>query len=310
MWWRLMRHAWWHAHSLGIPLLLVAWAAGRILGYRTDRWVLLFFLPSLLVAFLGAYGFWHTRRRVPRAQSALTLLLTLLAIADFARDLRWHPVTPPSPNALRVIHWNIAHARAGLPRTLEHLAEFRPDLVLLSECRHRDDLAEVARATLGLEHVFHDQGMAVLSRHPFTPRGTITLNDSARCWQARLETPRGLLDLVLVDLVSHPFLNRNKPLHTLADWVAQRDTRIPLLIAGDFNTPRTASAFQPLRAHLLHGYEVAGRGWPYTWPLPIPVFSLDHLWVSTGLQIANYRLVASTRSDHLRQLAEIEILQP
>jgi vancomycin resistance protein VanJ len=307
MLWRLARRSWWHAHALGVPLLLMAWAAGRVLGYRTDRWVLLFFLPSMLVALVGLYGFWHTRRRVARLQSGLTLLLSILAAADFVRDVRWHAATPASPNALRVAHWNIAYARAGLPRTLEQLAEFRPDVVFLSECRYRDDLAEVARTTLGLDHAFHDQGMAILSRYPFTPQGTVSLNRSARCWWARLVTPMGTVDLVTVDLVSHPFLNRNDPLRALADWVARRDPTVPLLMAGDFNTPRNASAFQPLRAHLQNGYEIAGRGWPYSWPLPLPLYSLDHLWISPGLHIQNYRLRASFRSDHLRQLAEVEI---
>lgn len=288
-----------------VPALAAAWGLGQLLGDRPDKWTLLFFIPAPLVAFAGLAWCWTMRPRVPRGLWWPALLLSLWALGAFLSDFRWHPPASPRGPALRVVHWNIAHVRFGLERVLDELAPGQPDLVLLSECRHVTNLADLARARLGLPHAFHDQGMAMLSRHPFTPRGTITLN-SARAWWARVETPAGALDLVVADLVSHPFLNRREPLNALAAWVAARTSTAPLLLAGDFNTPRDARSFRPLRAHLRHAYGTAGRGWPYSWPLPVPLYSIDHTWFSPGLIVRNYRLQPSRLSDHLRQVMDVE----
>lgn len=298
--WRLV------ARSL-VPALTVAWGLGQLLGDRPDRWTLLFFIPALLVAVTGLAWCWVMRLRVPRGLWWPNLLLALWALAHFGADLRWHPRATSDPPNLRVVHWNIAHVHFGLQRVLDELAPGQPDLVLLSECRHATNLADLARARLGLPYTFHDQGMAVLSRYPFTPQGTIKLT-SARAWWSRVETPAGALDLAVVDLVSHPFLNRREPLDALAAWVANRTSPAPLLIAGDFNTPRDARSFRPLRAYLQHAYETAGRGWPYSWPLPVPLYSIDHTWYGPGLTVRNYRLEASPWSDHLRQVMDVEIL--
>ena len=306
--WARFNAAWKLGGHLSAPILGLAWLVGFILGARNDVLIWFYYLPAPAVALYIACWLLIHRRHARTAGFVLTLLLGLLATGKMlVQDLRWHrPVAPP-PGALRVVHWNVAYARFGRQPTLKRIERHQPDLVFLSECRYSDQLSNDVRNALGFAHTFQDQGMAITCRYPFEPQGTIPLI-SARAWWARVTTPQGPLDVVIVDLISHPYLNRQEPLDGLAAWVARHDPAIPLLIAGDFNTPRDARAFRPLRAHLQHAYETAGRGWPYSWPLPIPVYSLDHVWFSDGLRIANYRLHASHLSDHLRQVMDVEIL--
>ena len=293
-----------------IPALLVAWLAGFILGARNDLLIWLYYIPALAAALLGSLWCWFARRIAPRWLWVVAAALTLLAAGKMlVGDFRWHRPVAPGPEAMRVVHWNVAYAWRGRDGVFKRVATHRPDLVCLSELRHTPSLSNEVRNALGFEHTFQDQGMAVLSRYPFTPQGTIPL-PSARAWWARIDTPQGPLDVAVVDLISHPHLNREQPLDALAAWVARHDDAIPLLIMGDFNTPRDARAFRPLRVHLQHAYETSGRGWPYSWPLPLPLYSLDHTWYSPGLRITGYRLQAARISDHLRQVMDVELVKP
>lgn len=299
---------WRGARLIAVPALTVAWFLGFLLGARNDLLVWLYYIPAPVTALLGAAWCLACARRVRRLLYIGTLLLTLLATAKvLVGDMRWHATRPTPPGALRVVHWNVAYARFGREPVLKRIDRHQPDLVFLSECRYTDKLSNEVRNVLGFAHTFQDQGMAIACRYPFAPQGTIPLT-SARAWWARISMTTGPLDVVIVDLVSHPYLNREEPLNGLAAWIAQHDSAIPLLIAGDFNTPRDARAFRPLRAQLQHAYETAGHGWPYSWPLPVPVYSLDHVWFSDRLRVTNYRLHASRLSDHLRQVMDVEIL--
>jgi endonuclease/exonuclease/phosphatase family metal-dependent hydrolase len=286
---------------------LLAWLIGWLIGDSANAWVWLYYLPAPIVAPLGLAWCWWSRRSAPRTLHRITLAIALFAVFKVGvLDTCWHRAAAPSPEALRVVHWNVAHARFGRFPILSVLKGDQPDLVALSESTYANALAWEVQHDLGLAHTFQDQGMTLLSRHPFETRGTIPM-PNGRAWWARVATPRGPLDVVLVDLISHPRLNRKVPLDRLAAWVTQHEPGIPLLILGDFNTPRDARAFRPLRAQLQHAYESAGRGWPYSWPLPYPCYSLDHAWHSTELRITNYRLRAARVSDHLRQVLDVEM---
>jgi endonuclease/exonuclease/phosphatase family metal-dependent hydrolase len=123
----------------------------------------------------------------------------------------------------------------------------------------------------------------------------------------RVSTPKGPLDVVAIDLVSHPTLARLAPITELSDWIAKRPVPIPLLVLGDFNTPRDATSFEPLRRRLRHAYEIAGRGWPYSWPVPLCVYSIDHAWVTPSVRVLTYTMKMSMLSDHRRQVMDVDL---
>ncbi len=291
-----------------VPLLGAAWLAGWILGERDTLWIWLYFIPSPLVLAGGLFDLFLSRHSLRRWRTFPVVALTLLAAwKTLCRDTRWNrPDRAPPAGAIRIVHWNVAHVPFGYYPVFSHLRRDRPDIVLLSESPPGEYWADWSLAELGLPYVFHDQGMTLLSRFDLEPQGTITL-PSARAWWARIALPDGPLDLVACDLLSHPLLNRQTVLDPLARWIGGRDAAVPLVIAGDFNTPRDARSLQPIRARLRHAYEVAGRGWPYTWPLPLPAYALDHAWVSPDVTVHRYRLRSAPISDHRRQVMTFAI---
>lgn len=291
-----------------LPLLGVAWLAGCLLGERETPWLWLYFIPAPVVLACGLLDLFLSRHTLRRWRTLPVVGLTLLAAwKTLALDARWHrPSGAPPAGAIRVVHWNIARAPFGDAPVFKHLRKDQPDIVILSESSHHRAWADQGMNELGLPFAFHDQGMTLLSRFAFEPQGTIPL-PHARAWWARVALPDGPLDLLTCDLLSRPTLNRRAALEPLARWIGQRERAVPLLVVGDFNTPRDARSFGPLRRRLRHAYELAGRGWPYTWPLPMPVYALDHAWVSDTVVVHLYHLRDAPVSDHRRQALTISI---
>src|SRR5262249_31005223 len=126
----------------------------------------------------------------------------------------------------------------------------------------------------------------------------------------RITTPSGLLDILTVDLPSSPLSDRRGMLAAVANWVGSHDRGVPLLIAGDFNTPADSLAFQPLRRLARRAYETVGHGWPYSWPVPMPLWSLDHIWYTHAVQARNHEYRFALCSDHLREVFDFELPGP
>lgn len=289
------------------PLFAAAWLAGWILNEQPRPWVWLYLIPAPAVAVYGLFEFFSRLRRASLARHVLVASLTGLALyKTLAIDCRWNRQRQPPPDAIRIVHWNVSRVDSGLVPSLEALAPYRPDVVVLSEARPSKDLPFYAEKVLGLPHTRHDSGISLLSRFPFTTHAPFSPSD-VLVWGVRLYAPSGELDVLCVDVPSHPLLNRVHSLRPLSRWVENRTDPAPLLVIGDFNTPRDSRAFSVFRAHLRHAYEIAGYGWPYTWPVPIPLYAIDHAWVSPNVVVHRYRLRDAPWSDHRRQIFEISL---
>jgi endonuclease/exonuclease/phosphatase family metal-dependent hydrolase len=72
----------------------------------------------------------------------------------------------------------------------------------------------------------------------------------------------------------------------------------PKLVLGDFNTPGDSVWFVGLRRNYSEVLETAGSGLLATWPFPVPLLGLDHIWVSSGLVPRCAGKRSGWRSDH------------
>jgi hypothetical protein len=291
------------------PALAVAWLVGWFGKDRTLLTMWCFFIPAPAAAACLAAWLAILRAQAPRRlRAAVKVVLVLMLLKTAFVDFAWHRPARAPESAMRVVHWNTARGVRGSERLFHSLTNDRSDICLLSEAPISFNTVGLANELLGMEHIWTESGMMLLSRYPFQPMHEIAL-DNAHAWAARVDTPQGLLDIVAIDLISHPLLDRYAPIAELSAWLDQREPDVPVLVLGDFNTPRDALSFQPLRRRLAHAYETAGWGWPYSWPVPLPVYAIDHAWMSQRVRILDYRLKTTLMSDHRRQIMDIE-LQP
>ena len=285
------------------PVIGAAWLIGRIFRDAHPAGMGLYFIPAPVAVAACLAG--ALRRRSSAWLRLLNSALAALALGVmFVHDFAWH--RPQNGSALRIVHWNTARRYRKAPAVFRVAASDRPDLCLFSESPRVPNLAALGRDVLHLPYLLDQQGMTLFSRWPITPVTVIPVT-AGRGWVARVDTPSGPLNILAFDVVSHPNLDRAPPMRDLAAWIRQHTSRRPLLVLGDFNTPRDSVSFAPLRDLVSNAYETAGHGWPYSWPVPFPVYAIDHAFYSPEVRILDHTYRTSLLSDHRRQVLEISI---
>jgi len=292
--------------ALSAIVICTAWWLGWIYKDSTPLMMWLFFIPPILVILFGFIWLFltlHNRFRLIQLFVFVTIFTCFFKVLVIDHHWNRKPAKLPDDN-IRILHWNTAWGVLGVESIVRTMSYDYPDIVLISEPPRLDMISDIAYHALGMENIFTDSGMTIASRFPITYMGNIPI-ESGVAWRVRIDTSEGPLEFVAADLVSHPKLNRKRPLKSLAAWIDTRTNDIPLVMVGDFNTAHDSVAFEPLRQRMKHAYQVNGRGWPYTWPVPFPVFAIDHTWVSPNIIVNDYFLKVARYSDHKRQIADI-----
>jgi vancomycin resistance protein VanJ len=264
-----------------------AWTATSLIFYATP-W------PVLALAGLWLSWRWRHFRRVWIAP----LIMALGALAIWiAKD--WQ-VRPPShaDKDLRVVHWNVARPVLRLPYVVRQLRAYDADIIAIAEAMPKTNSTMTRWQTEFPDYkpVFAFGEMLCLVRGELQHQQSGVLGP-ASFYTALDVTIKGRACTILqVDLIATPWRSRRLPLQQLATLVAARSDR-SLIVLGDFNTPRDSVLFAPLRAHVTHAWEQAGIGCAETWPMPVPILSLDHIWLG-GLQAVRCEHSVSCWSDH------------
>ena len=139
--------------------------------------------------------------------------------------------------------------------------------------------------------------MLLLAKGRITPESTGILETGSYYGLSRVQLGAREVLVLQADLNPTPIADRapaaTKLRALLADHAGQ-----PLSLVGDLNTPRESRQFDPLRRTYRHAFEEAGRGFADTWPLPLPVLSLDQVWVGAPFAVAGCTHGFSVLSDH------------
>jgi endonuclease/exonuclease/phosphatase family metal-dependent hydrolase len=84
----------------------------------------------------------------------------------------------------------------------------------------------------------------------------------------------------------------------------------PIIVAGDFNTPRRHPLFRPLEERLTNAFSEAGVGWPHTFEKRVPALWLDHIWVSESFEVLHAETRAAQHTNHLMVIADLRWKTP
>lgn len=285
--------------------MLAAWVVGQCA--RDVVWVtgLCFYIPSVIVAAgLVATGALHAVARCRRpALLAIGLAFPPLAFVGLIEN---HPgrgsVVPSSQ--FRVVHWNTG-GRPARPGVGEHLLAERADMYVLTDAVNAAHVG-VLRDQFGAGYqAAAFANMAVIGRGDVRADGWLVDRDGFEV-QAVTWVPDGRpIALFALDLPSDVRVARN-PLLREVNALIERHR--PDLVVGDFNAPRRSRALTDLPSGYDHAYHTAGGGWGATWPVPVPVYALDHCLHGPRVAPACYRLGGlSGNSDHRYQVFDFSL---
>ncbi len=253
--------------------------------------------------------FWaHLDRRSLSRMSAVLATFALLAWAQTSWRL---PPKKTPPAELRMVLWNVSRPSRGLPAIAQWLRTQDGDVLALAEA-HRSgasSLAQWQRELPGYE------GVELLGEMTCLVRGKILDVDyrpgpgGLKSALLHLEVRGYPLTLLQIDIKPSLWKSRRQELSGLIER-ARPHFGENLVVLGDFNTPRESAFLDPLRAELTEAFATAGSGFAETWPMPVPVLSLDQIWSSSRLRAVRCTHAFSLRSDHRAVVADFVFTAP
>ncbi|MBS3821338.1 MAG: hypothetical protein GVY16_08140 [Planctomycetes bacterium] len=261
--------------------------------------------PPLLLAamtLIGAVVFARARaHRRGIAASVLTVALLAWGIGRHV-SLR-NPID--GDDGIALCTWNLSHGWGGWSDIAAVLAEDDADVIGLVEAELGDEAREAIAGALPHHMILAgDAGLAVAVRGEAGQPQMIPLGEGSTCLRLDVRCKETDLAVLLVDIDSNPFTDRGGPIRAVQKLAAGITDR-PVVILGDFNTPRDSAHFDDWDGALSNVGDSLGCGWLATWPAWAPVLEIDHIWLSKRLEARRCRIGWSFQSDHRRVIAVI-----
>jgi vancomycin resistance protein VanJ len=205
----------------------------------------------------------------------------------------------------RLMFWNAQHTKYGTAKAIAHVKSIDADIVGIAETGRTDEaIAEWQRA-------FSDRTVAVLKGEMLLlTRGIILEKESGRLARTgdynwfKLGFGEKVFSVLLVDIDPDPARSREPAFHALAGIIEMHKDE-NLIIMGDFNTPLDSVFFDSFKETFYHAFTQSGNGFAATWPLPLPILQIDHVWVGKRFQLIESRLNQSW-SDHRSIVVEFQ----
>jgi endonuclease/exonuclease/phosphatase family metal-dependent hydrolase len=195
--------------------------------------------------------------------------------------------------------WNLSSGRRGWSRVVTTLKSQSPDVIGLVELDGSDsDVTDRWHdAFPGYELTDAHGSMLLLSKGRIVEVSSGSLGQGGRYKHAIVEATSGVLHVFIVDIKSDPLMPRRKPLEKLAEITSALGNQ-PTIVMGDFNTPGDSVHFDALRRTFDNAFESHGSGYAPTWPMPVPVLQLDHIWVNRQVEVLHCQAEWTLSSDH------------
>lgn len=272
------------------------------LGIR-DRWTLLaplfYALPKPCLALLGLLLAGVPGRRPWRGGAAL-IGLGLLG-GWLAVSWRLPPPSAPAPAdrpTLRLLFWNLDRPPGFDAELVELVREQQPDLAACVEpgARAGEFLDAYRRALPEYQVEWMPRGILWLAKTPSRCRARGKLEGIGAFARFEVEHAGRRFPVVVADVFAHWTRSRRGQLDEV---LQQAQGRADAVLVGDFNTPWESVWFDAYRGPFQHALQTAGQGWQETWPLGLPLLSLDHVWAGRDWEILEARTLWRLRgSDH------------
>lgn len=217
-------------------------------------------------------------------------------------------IAPPATrDGMRVMQWNAARGAMGWSHVADVIRRESPDIVGLNEAGV--DVQKMRALWQGqlpeYRGVITSHEITLLSKLPVrhVAGGFLPSAKYGRYEHFEVLLEGGPVHVVMIDIKSHPFRSRAIPLTAIRGVLLPlRDE--PVLLMGDFNTPTDATVFDELRRDYTHAFESVGNGYEATWPTPLPVLAIDHIWANRRVDIHACHIRSTWTSDHRYVVAE------
>jgi endonuclease/exonuclease/phosphatase (EEP) superfamily protein YafD len=302
----------WRATAAALVLTAASWLGGTLWLMELLSHFRLQFVAGSLLLLIGAIV---RRRPAVAAVAAFVVAANSLPLLPYA--MPGAAEAHAGESSLRILVANVQYRNEDYEGALALIEAENPDIVGLLEVNHAwSDSLSVLRERYPYHVAWPEEGahgLALFSRVPIEELGTSPYRegDQLTAIRVRAELPEKPVILTLAHLISPTTPKRaalrNLQIRTIAGMV-DRDHDDEHILIGDLNITPWSAFYAPLeQAGLVNA--ARGRGYVATWPavlgsLGIPI---DHVLLSDGLHVQQFRRGASFGSDHLPVVADVAI---
>lgn len=246
-------------------------------------------------------------RRESRIKRRVAIGLIPVA-ACWAFNAQWIENEAPEQSAPkpshRVMFWNVCEGKLGWSGVFDTIRKQDPDVIALAEAEglkvHTDDFFE--QHFPGYQRIYLPRRLLLLSRLPIVSRNRLRWVRGAVHESVVIESRQGPVTVVFSDVASAIWMHRKAPVESLVE--ATGKLAGPVIVVGDLNTPVDSLFFDEFRHTYTNAFEGSGNGLHTTWPMPLPVIAIDHMWGNDWINFANARILWTLASDHRPLVAE------
>jgi endonuclease/exonuclease/phosphatase family metal-dependent hydrolase len=289
---------------------------GQLVRDRNAALALCLYVPLPLIGLFAVLLDAAHRGRSLRPRFGLTGLGVLALAVGTIPMLGLHSPEPVPDGAtpITLLHWNMQSggrlaAEPRWQRAAEQILSRQPDVIVLSEAPPDGwifrTLKKVNRGWRTV-HISNEIGSRywykplVCSRWPMEMEGQVPMRNGVAMSVAVRVRGRPLR-LLVVDGISDPRIVRTPFLHDIAAAcdAAAKAGRLYDVVVGDFNSVGRSVGFDALRSSaggFKRASDYAG-GWRATWPVPLPVYDIDHVLVRKDGAIAGCEIFSSRTLD-------------
>jgi endonuclease/exonuclease/phosphatase (EEP) superfamily protein YafD len=298
------------AAALSCVLLVAAGMLVRVtVRDSSPVWAAIYYSLPLIVmaaALAAASIAWLAIGR-RRAGAACMALAAAFASLWVVRSTYAKPCIP-KPGDVRVMLLNTARGHAGWNEVARELPPFDVDVIGLVEAGGKGPARQQFWEENFPEHHVYlpGGGLAILTRGDLRRVSSRRLDGISRYAEAEIDLEGRLVRVILVDLDASPRFDRKRLIGAVFR-AAEAQPDVPTIVMGDFNTPIDSLWFERVRKRYRHVFEEAGSGMLVTWPMPLPLVAIDHVWVSDGIVPTCADLESHSMSDHRLMSAQLAL---
>ncbi|MEM9777324.1 MAG: endonuclease/exonuclease/phosphatase family protein [Chloroflexota bacterium] len=247
--------------------------------------------------------------------------LGLIAVLWGGFDLINFPLTPlklSHPTEMRLMVFNVYFQNTGIEAVMAEIKRHDPDLIYLME--YPSNANPTMRLDLAADYPYQiiepsrfTMGTALFSKFP------IVRSEVHQFAGTRIPITEAVIDVNgehLTFVGGHPWpplpqwgqLHREQLDDVIGVAAAVDETQMPLIVAGDFNTPPTAYMLNKLAAEanvrqVRQRFDFRKTYFPY----PLVAMSLDHVFVSDKIWVGGYFFGNSAGSDHVPLVVDFSL---
>lgn len=241
-------------------------------------------LPLITIAVLFFSIFLNKKLR-----SYNLVLALILCLIWSSRSFKINTSETIKDSDIEVVFWNASHKRE-----FKHVfgrLENTPDVVVLVEY-HAEELEEFKLKYPNDFFYWHSESeIGIFSKSPINIKNVFIDEDET----AVINFEANDLNFYAVDVAASMYIFRKNQIAFVQKCVKSYKNTI---LIGDFNTPLESEFLNSIKTNFNHVLNEKGNGFRETWFWNIPLLSLDHIWVSKDLDIANAEKIGTFKSDH------------